>query len=439
MRLTKKKMSAKKASEAAKAAIQARIKKEGGVKYRIPREPKSFFMECLKKLLYVKTPNFPCPHLRVGASMVRDLMDGKLTFQTCHRTSIKNFSNIQGTCAEAAVQKRLVDPVVQPFGISKRYPFICALGDFIVYEQKKAILIEVKSCRSTIRIPHVINRDTIVQIWTTMDCYQIDCARLYIAYANKDGTLCMITDVVHITKTMCILSQENDEKIITGYINFLREATEIMNVGMTETDRVRGIKMMEEFARRSRVTSDIRTMKPPQRTPHKSCEKYCDITFNRRKSSGGIDDTDSDPDITLLKSKRKMRRFLKTSYKSRDDYTEESPRLRASSEEWKKIAKKQDLSNRLNNLYVPGKPTIDPPRRTSQQKLDFAAQKTTILPFKAREQHVFFDQGMNDVVMKIGDGVPIPIKKLNKAAVDLIHKYDRGLHSGIKQKKITNL
>ena len=166
-----------------------------------------------------------CPHVIVGASQMYAMLQGRVSIWSTHAI-FKNKGMNKGDWAEHAFRNSGAAIIAEhPRGRSPRFPFLGAVGDFVINEGGKSICVEVKSKTSLTEAQNVLSdKKSLLQLWTTMEILGYKYGRL-VAYhvSQPDGRPKELVFVGSVDVTLKVsLLTERSYSIIDAYVYFLK-------------------------------------------------------------------------------------------------------------------------------------------------------------------------------------------------------------------------
>ena len=167
-----------------------------------------------------------CNHILIGASSIYELFQRRVGFTNNH-SILRNHGLNPGDWAENAfvgTKPKILE--IKPSGRSNVYPFLSAVGDFVIKEGKKKVCVEIKSSWSVTDVKNIMKKkDVYLQLWATMEILGFEHGKLLVYYM-QGGTPVRTTGAqlyaeVTVTRKISLFANTNN-LIVQGYMAFLR-------------------------------------------------------------------------------------------------------------------------------------------------------------------------------------------------------------------------
>lgn len=212
------------------------------------------YMDEFMRMMFGHLPKkADCVHLLIGSSSVFRLLKGDCDFSLVHRKYLSNNARQLGKHAEKAfLNSGAKIKEVQPCSRSSKYPFLCTTGDYIIYENRKRVYVEIKSTQNG-REAVYASKHNITQIWVTMELLKCQFGKLVIYQRETDED----EDVIYITHLLTINIEKKEELfkgtymkklLFTNYRNFFVKYCFVQSVEVLRTDAGEMVDMMRNCA-----------------------------------------------------------------------------------------------------------------------------------------------------------------------------------------------
>lgn len=161
------------------------------------RANNKLIVDFVKRYIFMKSdvvvPELVCSHILVGSASVERLLKGTFDLGAAHMVDSDSVRKRKGKRAEEYFMETLCEKAVpfidHPFGRHPRFPFICAVPDFIVQTNDGLEINEVKSSTTAESLfhPSVLERYSL-QILIARDCFSLKKAKMIPVVRNEfDG------------------------------------------------------------------------------------------------------------------------------------------------------------------------------------------------------------------------------------------------------------
>jgi|GWRWMinimDraft_12_1066020.scaffolds.fasta_scaffold05265_1 hypothetical protein len=298
--------------------------------------------------------NNTCRHYLIGSSSFDSFLYGTYNFKRAHSILFtKAEQKVTGQSGEEAFIRSNSNIISKhPFGIHDQIPWMCATGDFVINEQGRTIIVEVKTfteITTAYAAFENVSIRIIFQIWLQMDIFHLVHGRIVIYFLDrlkKSVTLIGSIDVhrkaVFFSKEMIILST-------LRYVDFLREY--FIKTGLFPS---------EDFLTKAtlRMTSNIIRSSPTQiefdenwkrRTLNRPFPSTCSF-YDLESVESGLEQGKK---IFFFEKMFKNHNFFQTSQKFKLIVFDEEFRREMTSDIFEKISKEKriqvnDIEEKLN-------------------------------------------------------------------------------------------
>ena len=237
---------------------------------KIKKSPPSWFSAQIKRIIHRQTIDFPCAHVLVSSSSFLRFLKGQFNIRKAHGFLFGGFNHGVGLAGEQAFAKINDAYVHNPFGISKRLPFLCSTPDFIMKEEK-IFLVEIKTLKTIEGCKELfknVPNEYLFQIWISLEIFGLTKACLFIYLyeensrkKNKFGTTKQVSlfGKIHINLKDLNLLQEISILTINRYLEYLKSFFATFKITVTKEDISEAKRELELcFSRHKRLKTTIK-------------------------------------------------------------------------------------------------------------------------------------------------------------------------------------
>ena len=296
-------------------------------KYALPTKPKLTIVSRKKAKeiidsIFEGTPvGLLCDHYLVGSSTLLDMQLNRVDIGIVHK-KYSTFKDVKtGQYAEMLFSKEQKPKNSQVFTRCSLAPYLCATGDFEIFEEQRPVIVEIKSCLTKDVNNYVKNKRNLIQTLITMELRNVHKGYLILYSRSNTTPMCFRKEVIITIIRKASYIRENFDSIVTGYINFLETFLKTHEISLETDDK----KYFSFCAARALDQAYLMLPNPCETVPL-CCKIFGrqDINFTTgtflHNASDGESDTDSNKSLNKIKIKlkktnalqNKNEKFLKT-------------------------------------------------------------------------------------------------------------------------------
>lgn len=235
-KLTKRRNSAKKASQEAKnipkhSKTQKIAKTIQSVKLIAKdRENRKRIFQIVDDIMNSRTTSIDCPHYLIGATSYQKLMTGVFNLERTHQHLLpkENTADFFWQVGEKRSEQSHYGDVTQALKIHPFIPFFCAKPD--IYSPTHGFIVETKSTETIKELKKydkVIPRTVLIQMILSMECFNVKEGRLYVHMFEGKHDGGKVRDFFQrykyiLTQTTPFIQNEDIPLIVERYLKYFK-------------------------------------------------------------------------------------------------------------------------------------------------------------------------------------------------------------------------
>ena len=189
-------------------------------------------------LIHNDLPVMQCNHLRIGSSLVAQLLASNVTFQESHRFYKTKSDRHFGGVLEYEVSLLLNETKNKICHAPWRLPFLCATPDFVLKDR----LVEVKSHRNKTNV----SKADILQLLMAMEIFEKDTGevRMYLMRTEKNPYKPIPHEIIGIKKRVSLFTDSFVHHACQGYISYLSTMLGAIGIYPTPAAMAEGLSLL---------------------------------------------------------------------------------------------------------------------------------------------------------------------------------------------------